>query len=99
MGPIKSRPFTFGLHAMIGAGFLAATFLVKPFLPDDQDAKDNQAVICSLNTNNSTAKKSTEENLVENDLGQIIWPFIIAGVWCMVFSTGYVLLGKRKKLK
>ena len=38
MGPIRSRPFTMALHSLIGAGFLAGTFLVKPFLPE-QDQK------------------------------------------------------------
>ena len=28
MGPIKSRPFTNALHACVGIGFVAATFLV-----------------------------------------------------------------------
>merc|ERR1712241_125809 len=37
LGPEKSRPFTMAFHALIGAGFLAATFLVRPFLPESGD--------------------------------------------------------------
>ena len=37
MGPIKSRPFTFALHSLVGVGFLAGTFLVKPFLPEEDE--------------------------------------------------------------
>ena len=36
LGPVRSRPFTMALHALIGAGFLAATFLVRPFLPSSE---------------------------------------------------------------
>ena len=35
MGPIRSRPFTMALHSVIGIGFLAGTFMVKPFLPQE----------------------------------------------------------------
>ena len=37
MGPIKSRPFTFALHSLVGVGFLAGTFLVQPFLPEEDE--------------------------------------------------------------
>merc|ERR1711997_936361 len=41
LGPEKSRPFTMAFHALIGAGFLAATFLVRPFLPSSEmDTED-----------------------------------------------------------
>ena len=39
MGPIKSRPFTMAVHSVIGVGFLAATFLVKPFLPEEDSSR------------------------------------------------------------
>ena len=39
LGPIKSRPFTMAVHSVIGIGFLAATFLVKPFLPEENSSR------------------------------------------------------------
>ena len=39
LGPIKSRPFTMAVHSVIGIGFLAATFLVKPFLPEENSQR------------------------------------------------------------
>ena len=58
LGPTKSRPFTMAFHATIGAGFLAATFLVRPFLPQSEDAGQE---ICSrsVNANNTEAELST----------------------------------------
>lgn len=57
MGPIKSRPFTFALHSLIGAGFLAATFLVKPFLPED-GAGQSVDVICNGTSSSTLYAKS-----------------------------------------
>ena len=34
LGAVKARPFIMALHAFIGVGFLIATLLVKPFLPE-----------------------------------------------------------------
>ena len=34
LGAVRARPFIMALHAFIGVGFLIATFLVKPFLPE-----------------------------------------------------------------
>ncbi len=42
MGPVVSRPFTNALHASVGVGFLAATFLVQPFLPEDSKASEDR---------------------------------------------------------
>ena len=36
LAKFQSRPFTMAFHALIGAGFLAATFLVRPFLPSNE---------------------------------------------------------------
>ena len=44
MGPVKSRPFTMAIHAMIGAGFLFGTLLVKPFLPDTSSEESYEKV-------------------------------------------------------
>ena len=46
MGPVKSRPFTNALHACVGAGFLIATFLVRPFLPEDAAAELEREAVC-----------------------------------------------------
>ena len=39
MGPVRSRPFTMAVHSVIGIGFLAGTFLVKPFLPEENSSR------------------------------------------------------------
>ena len=46
MGPVRSRPFTNALHACVGVGFLIATFLVRPFLPDDGAAEKERDAVC-----------------------------------------------------
>ena len=91
MGPIKSRPFTFALHSLIGAGFLAATFLVKPFLPDD-DLAGSDGICISNETSAQTGDGSHNEPLL--GLRRIAWPFIIAGSWCMLFSCGFAILSR-----
>merc|ERR1719266_2410779 len=87
MGPIKSRPFTFALHSLIGVGFLAATFLVKPFLPQDDQSDDS---ICYQNVTTSITTSGHNELLM--GVPKIAWPFIISGAWCMVFSSGFAIL-------
>ena len=59
LGPDKSRPFTMAFHALIGAGFLAATFLVRPFLPGD-NTKDTD-MICGRNTRDNVTTASEQE--------------------------------------
>ena len=88
-------------HALIGAGFLAATFLVRPFLPssemDTEDicgggggaAQDNITSMSAAAVVNTTAAATAEEGIQS-----IAWPFIISGVWCMLFSLGFLLLAK-----
>jgi hypothetical protein len=90
MGPIKSRPFTFALHSLIGMGFLAATFIVGPFLPEDGTTKDNEAV-CAGNSTQTSVSGAHNEPLL--GVRKIAWPFIITGIWCMVFSCGFAILG------
>ena len=89
-------------HALIGAGFLAATFLVRPFLPDNKNTDIEQ--ICgranqtdSTTTTTSGALDMEEEpalSVVSEGIPTIAWPFIISGVWCIVFSFGFLLLAK-----
>ena len=87
-------------HALIGAGFLAATFLVRPFLPssemDTEDicgggggaAQDNiTSMSAAADVVNTTAAATAEEGIQS-----IAWPFIISGVWCILFSFGFLLL-------
>lgn len=103
IGPEKSRPFTMALHALIGAGFLVATFLVRPFLPKGEDIDKNQ--LCKRG--NTTIELPTTDQL-EDGLNQtvtasptedlliptIAWPFIISGCWCIIFSLGFLLLAR-----
>ena len=35
-GPEESRPFTQSVHAMVGVGFVTGSFLVTPFLPQEE---------------------------------------------------------------
>eukprot|EP00092_Neocalanus_flemingeri_P007291 GFUD01007873.1.p1 GENE.GFUD01007873.1~~GFUD01007873.1.p1 ORF type:complete len:462 (+),score=106.98 GFUD01007873.1:184-1569(+) len=98
LGPEKSRPFTMAFHALIGAGFLAATFLVRPFLPDSgvEDTDD----ICGRTpvTNNVTegeidVKIESSFNAA-GPIPTIAWPFIISGAWCVIFSMGFLILAR-----
>ena len=59
------RPFTMAFHALIGAGFLAATFLVRPFLPDNKNTDIDQ--ICGR-ANQTVSSNSTQ---VESVLARI----------------------------
>ena len=97
LGPDKSRPFTMAFHALIGAGFLAATFLVRPFLPGD-NTKDTDMICGRNNMDNVTMTSddttATELQLEEGAIQTIAWPFIITGGWCMLFSFGFLLLAK-----
>ena len=88
-------------HALIGAGFLAATFLVRPFLPssemDTEDicgggggaAQDN---ITSMSAAAAAVVNTTAAATAEEGIQSIAWPFIISGVWCILFSFGFLLL-------
>ncbi|XP_023332152.1 sodium-dependent glucose transporter 1A isoform X2 [Eurytemora carolleeae] len=101
IGPEKSRPFTMFLHAVIGSGFLAATILVRPFLPSEESV--NKDTLC--NRINTTLERTKDELslinpepnsflFMEEDhlLPTIAWPFIISGVWCIFFSFGFLIL-------
>lgn len=92
MGPVRSRPFTNALHAFVGVGFFISSFVVKPFLPEDDKAVEDRDVVCN-NVDNQT---STTANEVEPlwGLQPIAWPFIISGVFCIVVSFGYLILGE-----
>ena len=83
-------------HALIGAGFLAATFLVRPFLPDDKEmdideicGRANQSDI-PLEMGGNISPPNTEDLFIPT----IAWPFIISGVWCIIFSVGFLILAK-----
>ena len=86
-------------HSLIGVGFLAATFLVSPFLPDDKVDTFNE--VCKNTEQNMTLLDDIEDTLGTEEhnkplygVAKIAWPFIISGTWCMVFSCGFVILGK-----
>ena len=93
MGPIKSRPFTNALHAFIGIGLLAATFLVRPFLPDSASADEDRDAVCFNNGTSSNWSESNDRGLMWG-VDPVAWPFVIAGLWCCIFSIGYLILGK-----
>ena len=103
MGPVKSRPFTMTLHALIGAGFFAATFLVRPFLPESNEGQN----VCPGTTEHNNFSKILEHNTTANatvapsevvnvgtiaGISKIAWPFLIVGLWCVVFSIGFAIL-------
>ena len=75
---------------MIGVGFLAATFLVKPFLPEDEPNDNSQNSICYQNVTETIATSS--HNALLGGVPKIAWPFIISGAWCMVFCSGFAIL-------
>lgn len=62
LGPEKSRPFTMAFHALIGAGFLAATFLVRPFLPDNKNTDIDQICGRANQTDSITSAQDMEES-------------------------------------
>eukprot|EP00090_Calanus_glacialis_P002229 TRINITY_DN11674_c0_g1_i1.p1 TRINITY_DN11674_c0_g1~~TRINITY_DN11674_c0_g1_i1.p1 ORF type:complete len:456 (-),score=102.67 TRINITY_DN11674_c0_g1_i1:161-1528(-) len=94
LGPEKSRPFTMAFHALIGAGFLAATFLVRPFLPDSGDQDTDE--ICGRSNSTKAQNGVTVESTVADDvlIPTIAWPFIISGAWCVIFSIGFLILAR-----
>ena len=94
LGPEKSRPFTMAFHTLIGAGFLAATFLVRPFLPDS-GGKDTDE-ICGRANNTKVYNDVQIEYSLHTDalIPTIAWPFIISGAWCVIFSIGFLILAK-----
>ena len=101
MGPHKSRPLTNALHAMVGVGFLFGTFLVRPFLPADATAAKDRDEVCmgASSNSNSTNAVTVDPDAVEEDeymwgIQKIAWPFLITGLWSIVCSFGYVVLGK-----
>ena len=99
IGPEKSRPFTMAFHACIGeniilerslnlifagVGFLVATFLVRPFLPEGSDKNEevcgvlNSSAISNITSSTGTDPEIREE-ISNEDIPQIAWPFIITG--------------------
>ena len=95
LGPEKSRPFTMIFHALIGAGFLAATFLVRPFLPETGDKNTDE--ICGRSSNISANQTDivVESSIpVDEAIPTIAWPFILSGAWCVIFSIGFIILSR-----
>ena len=89
------------LHSLIGVGFLVATFLVTPFLPEDKPDNNQTDNVCNTSSEDSTSDGSTaidfadsEHNVPLLGVPKLAWPFIISGTWCMVFSCGYAILGE-----
>jgi len=98
LGPEKSRPFTMAFHALIGAGFLAATFLVRPFLPEsgleDIEKLCGRSNITTVSTEASVTVLERSAYLDNGSIPTIAWPFIISGAWCVIFSAGFLVLAK-----
>ncbi len=81
---------------------MAATFLVGPFLPSDESSKDRDAVCFQNSTTEPEPESGSSPGeaavAIHNEpwlgVAKIAWPFMITGVWCIVFSFGYAILGK-----
>jgi len=93
LGPERSRPFTMIFHALVGAGFLAATFLVRPFLPET-GVVDSDKICGRLNITEEVVIVTPESTLTGDSIPTIAWPFIISGAWCIFFSMGFLVLAR-----
>ena len=94
LGPEKSRPFTMLFHALIGAGFLAATFLVRPFLPES-GVEEADEICGRSNFTEEKVNVTIEPSFVDDGpIPTIAWPFIISGSWCIFFSMGFLILAR-----
>jgi len=96
LGPEKSAPFILLEHAVIACGCFASTFLVRPFLPEEESI--DKDAICNSKLANITIEEEVviideiSTSLVPQTLPDIAWPFIITGSWCVVFSLGFLVL-------
>lgn len=94
MGPIRSRPFTNALHAAVGVGFFLSSWVTRPFLPEDDKSLLDRDEICNKS---AAAVETSPGDGPQEDLasvgGQILWPFLISGLYCVVMSLGYLALG------
>jgi hypothetical protein len=101
MGPKLCRPFTNAVHAIIRLGFLGGAFLVQPFLPGDATAARARDEVCPLPRHrrqcyDKHCNTIVAEPEVETLLGidTIAWPYIISGLWGVIFSFGFIILGE-----
>ncbi len=89
------------MHAFTGIGFLVATFIVRPFLPEADSAERTREDVCGGGRNSEAAPSAEQEQdggekyVAEYLAGvpKVAWPFLITGVWCILVSCIYVLLG------
>ena len=81
---------------MVGVGFFAGTFLVRPFLPEDSKSEKGTSEVCNGEIkHNSSGKWSGVENSDDLEgVHNISWPFIITGLMTIAFSAGYFILGE-----
>ena len=42
MGPVRSRPYTMAIHLLVGVGFLVGSFVVRPFLPGEEEGESGK---------------------------------------------------------
>ena len=89
LGPKTSRPFTQSLHAFVGVGFVVGSFLVQPFLPQEQD---DATTVCPGVNDNSTTTEEFQHTMLGN-IPSINWPYIIIGVWHFLTAFGMIALG------
>ncbi|XP_075243439.1 sodium-dependent glucose transporter 1A-like [Convolutriloba macropyga] len=86
LGAVRARPFIMALHAFIGVGFLIATFLVKPFLPEARGTvchgSGDERQDASISA--SDTSHQVEDEIV--DTSMIHWPFVIVGSFS-IFSA------------
>ena len=91
LGPTKSRPFTQSLHAFVGVGFILGSFLVQPFLPEENT--NDMAVCPGLNA----TKHDRYTPTLIGGISSINWPYIIIGIWHFLTATGLLVLGSYGK--
>ncbi|XP_075244517.1 sodium-dependent glucose transporter 1A-like isoform X2 [Convolutriloba macropyga] len=85
LGAVKARPFIMALHAFIGVGFLIATLLVKPFLPEARGTVcHGDASPQGHNSSSSVVDASGESEVI--DTSMIHWPFVIVGSFSIFAS-------------
>ena len=89
LGPKNSRPLTQSLHAFVGVGFIIGSFLVQPFLPDNNNSDSETNAVCP----GANVTQGTEYKLDEmGGIPSINWPYIIIGAWHFLTAIGMVLL-------
>lgn len=95
-GPQKSRPFTQSLHTMVGVGFLMATPICKPFLPESETSHvcpkmpDETDSIVQESGNVTELVNWTPDEFL--GMSKIAWPYLLMGIWHFGTTIGFLAL-------